>query len=465
MRNNLAALIVSAGLIMPGSVIQAEPIDNTNTLPPAKPGQCYAKVMIPAKYETKAEKVLVRESAEKIETIPAKYEWVEKQVTLNAAHTKLVPVPAKYEKVTEKVEVSPAMTIWVTSMGKKGLPVSPTLLSAAKTSGVNLNEAESGMCFREYYQPAQFKTEAKDILVKEASEKVETIPAKYEMVEEKVLVKEASTKIVEVPASYEMVTEKILIEPAKTVWKKGTGPKERIDNTTGEIMCLVEIPAKYKTIQKQVIKTAATTKAVEVPAVYKTVKVSKLVTAAEEKRTKVPEEFKQLAKRVKTADASFFWHASHDADKPQGTPTGQQICLKEVPAQYKTVEKQVVKVPASFKKEEVPAVMETLKVRKLVAKAGEKRTKIPAEYKEVSKRSKVGEERLEWRQVLCETNINKDIVSRVQQALITAGFNPGTPDGVIGGATLRAVDEYQRKKGLPRGGLTIRTLESLGVNI
>ena len=49
MSKHLAALIVSAGLIAPGSVIQAEPIDNTNTLPPAKPGQCYAKVMIPAK--------------------------------------------------------------------------------------------------------------------------------------------------------------------------------------------------------------------------------------------------------------------------------------------------------------------------------------------------------------------------------------------------------------------------------
>ena len=165
MRNKLTALIVSAGLMMPGSVIQAEPIDNTNTLPPAKPGQCYAKVMIPAKYETKAEKVLVRESAEKIDTIPAKYEWVEKKVTLNAAYTKLGPVAAQYEKVSEKVEVSPGMTIWVTSMKKSGLPVSPTLLSAAKASGVKLNEAESGMCFREYYQPAQFKTEAKNITI------------------------------------------------------------------------------------------------------------------------------------------------------------------------------------------------------------------------------------------------------------------------------------------------------------
>jgi len=54
---------------------------------------------------------------------------------------------------------------------------------------------------------------------------------------------------------------------------------------------------------------------------------------------------------------------------------------------------------------------------------------------------------------------------RVQQALKDAGYNVGAVDGIPGGATLRAVDEYQRKKGLPTGSLTIRTLESLGIRI
>jgi hypothetical protein len=35
----------------------------------------------------------------------------------------------------------------------------------------------------------------------------------------------------------------------------------------------------------------------------------------------------------------------------------------------------------------------------------------------------------------------------------------------MGGATLRAVDAFQQDKGLPRGGLTILTLETLGVKI
>ena len=143
MRIKFSTLMLSAGLVMPGFTTVAEPVDNTNTLPPAKPGQCYAKVMLPAQYETKEEKVLVREAAEKIDTIPAKYEWVEEKVTITPAQSKLVPVPAVYEEVTEKVEVSPSQRQWVTDMGKKGLPVSPALLSAAKAGGVGYTVVRS----------------------------------------------------------------------------------------------------------------------------------------------------------------------------------------------------------------------------------------------------------------------------------------------------------------------------------
>lgn len=465
MRKTLSTLMLSAGLVLPGVTTVAEPVDNTSTLPPAKPGQCYAKVMVPAQYETREEKVLVREAAEKIETIPAKYESVEQKVTVTPAQSKLVPVPAVYEEVTEKIEVSPSQRLWVTSMSKKGRPVSPALLSAARAAGVRTDQADPGMCFKEYYQEAQYKTEMKKVLVKEASEKVETIPAAYEEVGEKVMVKEGSTKIIEVPATYETITEQVLIEPAKTVWKQGGGVIEKIDNTTGEVMCLVEVPARYKTVEKQVIKAPATIREEEIPAVYKTVKVKKLVSPAQEKRTKIPAEYRQVPQRVKVSDAAFSWVATHEETEPQGAPTGNQICLTEIPAKYQTVTKRVVKTPASFAKEDVAAEIETLKVRKLVAKAQEKRSKIPAEYKMVAKRKKVSDERLEWRQVLCETNMTKQVVVRLQEALQQAGYRPGTADGVMGGATLRAVDAYQQDKGLPRGGLTILTLESLGVKI
>ncbi len=77
-------------------------------LPNAQPGECYAKVFVPAEYKTVTEEVVTREAAEKIEIVPAKWEWVEEKVLVKPASSKLVVVPAtfKSEKEREAVKVS-----------------------------------------------------------------------------------------------------------------------------------------------------------------------------------------------------------------------------------------------------------------------------------------------------------------------------------------------------------------------
>ena len=147
------------------------PSSDASLFPPnPKAGQCYARVLIPATYQTVSEKVLKRDAAEKIEIIPARYE-----------------------------------------SGKE------------------------------------------TVLVKEASTKLEVVPAVYGKVQERVLVKPASTRIVEIPAVYETVVERVLDKPAHTAWKKGPATTQSANvlststTDTGEIMCLVEVPASYKT--------------------------------------------------------------------------------------------------------------------------------------------------------------------------------------------------------------------------
>lgn len=435
----------------------------TTTLPNAKPGECYAKVIIPAQYKTETQEVVIKEASEKINIIPAKYEWATEKVLIKDASKKVIPIAAVYGKVTEKIEVSPARKFWATSMKKGSSPASSALLDAAAKSGIDLAAVATGSCYYESYVPAKYETKSEKVLVKEASEKVEIIPSKYEMAEEKVLVKDASKQVIEVPATYEKVTEKVLVEPAKTIWKKGRGLAQRIDNTTGEIMCLVEVPAKYKTVTKRVIKTAATTKIIEIPAEYATHKVRKLVTPAQEKRISIPEEYTTVTKRSKVSDAAFAWYDAASKDHPASTRTGSKICLKEVTAQYKTVTRRVVKTPATTKVVAIPAEYKTVKVRKLLSPAQEKRISIPAKKQMVSKRIKVGDERMEWRQVLCETNMTKGIMTDIQRALLKAGFSPGPVDGKIGSATLRAIDAFQQKNNIERGGITLDTLKALGV--
>lgn len=217
-------------------------------LPPnAKPGECYARVFVPAQYGNEEVRVLKRAASEKIEIIPA-----------------------RYETVTERV------------------------------------------------------------LVSEPGRKLEVIPATYGTVEERVMVRPASTRLEEVPAQYGWEEEQVLVTPAQTVWKKGRGPVERVDTATGEIMCLVdepavyktvkrrvllspastravEVPAEYQTLKKRVMKTPPTTREVEVPAQYRTVKVRKLTQPEREVRKEIPAQYATVTKRPQISEGQMAW--------------------------------------------------------------------------------------------------------------------------------------------------------------
>ncbi|MEM7218281.1 MAG: peptidoglycan-binding domain-containing protein [Pseudomonadota bacterium] len=455
-----AAAGFGLALAMPAAAID----DNTDTLPDANPGECYAKVMVPANYRDETTTVVVKEAAEKVEIIPAKYEMAEERVLVAEASTKLVPVPAVWGDEKQVYEISPATTNWVAGSLKSNVRVNPVVLRAATDGGVDLTGAEPGRCYHEHYQAPKFEDKVERVLVAQASEEVKVVPAKYDLVEERVLVKPASKKLVEVPAVYETVEERVLVEPAKSEWKQGRGLIEKIDGSTGEIMCLIEVPAKYKTVKKRVVKTPASTKVVEIPAEYQNIKVRKLVSDSKEVRNSIPAKYQEVAKRVKVSDAKYVWHPVETPGE-WGPKTGNVICKKDVAAKTKTVVRKVVKTPASFQKVSVPAKYEVKKVRKLVADAREVRTKIPEETNTVTKRVKVSNARLEWRSVLCETNMSTDVIANVQGALQKAGFDPGPADGLIGRKTLLAIDAYQRREGLATGGLTMATLKALGISI
>ncbi len=461
------ASIAVLALMIPVTVAMAEGedatkrIDATNTLPDAKPGECYAKVIVPAEYEVKTEQVMVKPESEKIDVTPATFDTAEKEVVVKEGFTKLKAVPAKFRTETEEIEVSPASTVWMTSLGKGGIPASPALLAAAKTNGVDIEGATPGSCYKEYYIPATYTTTEKEVLVKEESEEIKIAEAKFEKATEKVVVKQASKKKVLKPAEYETVEEKVEIEPAKAVWKKGDGPISKIDNSTGEIMCLIQVPAKYKIIKKTVLKTPSSIDLVDIPEETKEITVNKLVSDAAADKVKIPAEYKKVKITKKETDAKFTWRLA--GTDGEGKYTGNQVCLKEIPAKHVTIKKLVVDSAATVEEEKVPPVKKVIKVANVATEAQEVRTKIPAEYKTIEKRAKVSAERLEWRRVLCKTNMGPDINKRIQQALKDAGVYTGKVDGNIGRGTMSAVERFQKENDLPTGGLTIQVLEKLGV--
>lgn len=464
MKKDLIKLAVLGALA--GSAANANATqDLGEVLPNAKPGECYAQVVIPAKYRNETSTVVVKEASESVKIIPAKYEWAEERVLVNEGGSELKVIPAQFgtEKIT--YQVSEASQQWVMGSRDSSVAVNPAMLSMAKAGGADLDNARPGQCFDEHYKPATYKTVTERVLVSEASEEIKLIPAKYEWVEQRVMVAPAAKKLLEVPAVYETVSERVMVEDAKTMWKKGRGSIEKIDNASGEIMCLVEVPAVFKTLSKRVLKSAPQTRVVEEPARYETIRVRKLVSDASEKRVVVPAKYKEVTKQVLATEAAHMWHDSAGSGLSFGRHTGNKICLNATPAKMATVTKRVVKTPASVKRVEIPAKYQSKKVKRLVAEAQEIRTPIPAQTKTVSKRVKVTEPRMEWRPVLCETNMNGEMVQRVQRALSSAGYSPGPIDGVLGYQTMTAVKRFQSARGLATGGLTYDTLDKLGVRV
>ena len=282
--------------------------------------------------------------------------------------------------------------------------------------------AEPGKCYAKVLVPTKYKTVKEEVVKHEAFEKIFVIPAQWDWEEKKVMVKEATEKLEIIPATYKIVEEKVEIvpptvkfetvkpvfgtvedkiidKPERTIWKKGSGLLDQVEGSTGDIMCLINEPATYKTIKKQVIKTPAT---------------------------------------VKKTD---------------------------VPGQYKIIKKQVIDKPAEVKKIPVPAEFKTVKVKKLVTPTQEDRVKIPEERQVITKLVKESDEKMSWRPVLCETNMTKDVIRQIQKALLDKGFDPGPLDGSVGGGTLKALNKFQTKNNLARGGLTYETLKALNVAI
>jgi hypothetical protein len=290
------------------------------------------------------------------------------------------------------------------------------------TAGMAMPEnATPGRCYARVTVPGEFLTVTDKVLIKPTGTKVEVIPARYETVSKQLLVERGSMQskvipaeyrtvtaevqiepgkkyLVHVPAQYEVILEQEMVKPATTTWKKGTGPIQRLDETTGDIFCLVETPAQYQSVSKRVLKNSATTRTVKEPPIFETVTRRELITPA-------------------------------------------KTVMVDTPAKYKTVQ-----------------------VTKLASPEYVRSTPTPARYQTVTKRVKVTEDSLEWQEVLCNTNLTQSKASNIQRALDHAGFSPGPIDGIIGGQTMEAVNDFQKANNLTVAKyLTVDTLEALGL--
>lgn len=323
----------------------------------AKPGECYVTIIKEPVYRTESVKKLVKEAGERIEITPPIYKAVKVRVTSEEIQE---VVPAVFETVKERVIVKPATT------------------------------------------------------------RLESVPAVFETVDERVVDKPASKKATEVPAVYENVTERKQVREAYNTWKPGTSTNvQKIDEKTGEIFCLVEVPAEYQTVTTRILKTPASIRYEDIPAVYTTIKKTVLKSPETTRSVPVPAEYaeREVTKLVKPATT----------------------VSKVVPVDYmREVMTQVQ--PATEKRVTVPAEYETVEQKVLASGASEYCT-----------------------QILCDVNATPNKVAEIQKALQAGGYNSGT-SGTLDTQTMKAVSDFQKAKGIPHDGyISVETVKALGV--
>ena len=372
------------------------------------------------------------------------------------------------------------------------------------------SNAKAGECFAKVVRPAQFRTDMNRKLVKEASERIETVPAKYETVKEKVLVKEASERIEILPPVYKAVKVRVQSEEIQEV-----------------------VPAVYDTVKEKVLVKEASTRLEEVPAVYEDVEEKVLLKPASRKAIEIPAVYESVTEKKLVREAYTTWKPGTSSNiQKVDASTGQIMCLVEIPAEYQTITKQVLKSPASVRYEDIPAEYQTVKktvlkspaatktvqipaeyaerevkklvkpattvtkvvpvdyereimtvvqpatekripvpaeygereVTKLVAAAKEVRVPVPAEYADVPQEVMVCPVQEYWTQVLCDVNATSAKVTEIQAALKAAGFDPGA-SGQLDASTMKAVADYQKAKNLAQDGyVNVETLKALGVS-
>lgn len=201
-------------------------------LPTAKPGQCFAKVKVPATYKTQSRKILIKKASSKRVLVRApQYRWVNKKVLVRKAMYKSRVQPAVYKTTYKRVMVKPAYNTW-----RKG--------HGAITRIDNM----TGEIMCRVKVPAVYKNISRRVLVRPARTIRTLVPAVYKTVKQKQRISAALYKTVNTPARYRTQNYRIKVGGARYVWRS--------------VLCKTNAPKGYRSSPKQYRKAAVKRKPV-----------------------------------------------------------------------------------------------------------------------------------------------------------------------------------------------------------
>lgn len=253
----------------------------------AKPGECYARLLLGPQTEVYTDRVLVTPERVEKRTLPAQYRMVEKEVMVKPERVekRVIPavvttrmetevvreagfreevIPARYEVRVEQVMVSPARQEWVRTEGE---PIDAPLVTPGDHRPVRYRE--DGYLAWPGKEPQRIEADSEGRRYLERGNPPEVWCLK------------------DIPAVYRDEKRKVMVEP------------ERVRR--------VEIPAVTRQVKRQVVERPERVEEYTVPAVYEMRKVKELVAEEQVKTYTVPAVYKDVEKTKVTGRAEGVW--------------------------------------------------------------------------------------------------------------------------------------------------------------
>ena len=246
--------------------------------PVSNPGECYARVKIPAQYETftetmvikdahtkphvaqprfqsRQEQVMVKEPSVRYQVRQPTYKTITEQVLTRPSYDKLSVVPPSFSHVTETVQTSAPRLVW-----KKGNP------GELARQGYVIHSTADGGAYGQGYSSTTHYGQA-------GGERCGPMCEIWCLVEE--------------PGTSRSYTKKVMTNPG--------GVKR------------TRVPAVYQSIAKQVVADPGGVEEIPVPGEYRTITVEDMIEPGGEALIEVPAEYGQVTKKRLVADERYEW--------------------------------------------------------------------------------------------------------------------------------------------------------------
>jgi Putative peptidoglycan binding domain len=179
----------------------------------------------------------------------------------------------------------------------------------------------------------------------------------------------------------------------------------------------------------------------------------------------LPDEYGLSTERVKTKEASTKWILRKNIDGNLRTHSSNclAISLYEVPAEYRTIKKLIVKATTHQRRYDdvdtviFKQVIETQPLKKTVID-------IAPQYEKVFRKLNPHASYSEWKEFSVGNESWSGIIRAMQTELKKRGYEAGEIDNVLGTKTKAACIRFQKDNHLPVGTLNLETLRALGLH-